>query len=66
MLETRQSLENNTLPALIASVSSADTDTLVDGLKKLHVRVVETVMPGNNNPELEPPYRPSGWHGGRQ
>jgi len=51
---TKQSLENNTLPALIASVSPADTDTLVDGLEKLHVGAVETVMPGNNNPELGP------------
>ena len=41
---TKQSLENNTLPALIASVSPADTDTLVDGLEKLHVGAVETVM----------------------
>ena len=49
-LEEQTSLDNNMLPAMITSVSPADTDTLVDGLKKLHVGVVETVVP-----ELDPP-----------
>ena len=39
-----QTLDDNALPVTIAGVSPADADTLVVGLKKLHVGVVETVM----------------------